>query len=86
MLFDMRRGFVSNLSRRLRDGVSLWKTNWFPLTLRHAEGTAEWLATGPEDVVMSDGRSIRLPSAKFAQVREPGRNGPAFGLGRREGD
>ena len=26
---------------------------------------------------MSDGRSIRLPSAKFAQVREPGRNGPA---------
>lgn len=28
-------------------------------------------------IVMSDGRSIRLPSAKFAQVREPGRNGPA---------
>ena len=27
---------------------------------------------------MSDGRSIRLPSAKFAQVREPGRIGPAF--------
>src|SRR6266568_3376004 len=26
---------------------------------------------------MSDGRSIRLPSANFAQVREPGRNGPA---------
>jgi hypothetical protein len=47
-------------------------------TLRHAEGTAEWQA-GPENrgVVMSDGRSIRLPSAKFAQVREPGRNGPA---------
>ena len=44
-----------------------------------AEGTAEWSATGPENqsVVMSDGRSIRLPSAKFAQVREPGRNGPA---------
>ena len=48
-------------------------------TLRHAEGTAEWPATGPENrgIVMSDGRSIRLPSAKFAQVREPGRNGPA---------
>src|SRR5438552_12492970 len=48
-------------------------------TLRHAEGTAEWPATGPENrgVVRSDGRSIRLPSAKFAQVREPGRNGPA---------
>jgi hypothetical protein len=47
-------------------------------TLRHAEGTAEWPATGPENrgIVMSDGRSIRLPSAKFAQVREPGRNGP----------
>ena len=44
-----------------------------------AEGTAEWPATGPENqgVVMSDGRSIRLPYAKFAQVREPGRNGPA---------
>ncbi len=43
-------------------------------TLRHAEGTAEWPATGPENqgIVMSDGRSIRLPSAKFAQVREPG--------------
>ena len=48
-------------------------------TLRHAEGTAERPATGPENqgIVMSDGRSIRLPSAKFAQVREPGRNGPA---------
>ena len=43
------------------------------------EGTAEWSATGPENrgIVMSDGRSIRLPSAKLAQVREPGRNGPA---------
>ena len=43
-------------------------------TLCHAEGTAEWSATGSENqsVVMSDGRSIRLPSAKFAQVREPG--------------
>ena len=43
-------------------------------TLRHAEGTAEWPATGPENrgMVMSHGRSIRLPSAKFAQVREPG--------------
>jgi hypothetical protein len=38
------------------------------------EGTDEWPATGPENrgIVMSDGRSIRLPSAKFAQVREPG--------------
>ena len=43
-------------------------------TLRHAEGTAEWSATGPENqgIVISDGRSIRLPSAKFAEVREPG--------------
>jgi hypothetical protein len=48
-------------------------------TLRHAEGTAEWPATGPENqgIVMSDGRSIRPPSAEFAQVREPGRNGQA---------
>ena len=39
-----------------------------------AEGTAEWPATGPENqgMAMSHGRSIRLPSAKFAQVREPG--------------
>ena len=43
-------------------------------TLRHREGTAEWSATGLENrgMVMSHGRSIRLPSAKFAQVREPG--------------
>ena len=43
-------------------------------TLRHAEGTAEWSATGPENrgMVMSHGRSIRLPSSKFAQVRESG--------------
>ncbi len=56
-------------------------------TLRHAEGTAEWPATGPENrgIVMSDGRSIRLPSAKFAQVREPGRNGPAVSLSPRVG-
>ena len=42
--------------------------------LRHAEGTAEWPATGPENqgMVMSHGRSIRLPSANFAQVRESG--------------
>ena len=42
--------------------------------LRHAEGTAEWPATGPENwgIVVNDGRSIRLPSANFAQVREPG--------------
>ena len=39
-----------------------------------AEGTAEWPATGPENrgMVMSHGRSIRLPSANFAQVRESG--------------
>jgi hypothetical protein len=39
-----------------------------------AEGTAEWPATGPENqsMVMSHGRSIRLPSAKLAQVRESG--------------
>ena len=39
-------------------------------TLRHEEGTAEWPATGPENrgMVMSHGRSIRLPSAKFKQV------------------
>jgi len=43
-------------------------------TLRDAEGTAEWQATGPENqgMVMSHRRSIRPPSAKFAQVREPG--------------
>ena len=36
-------------------------------TLRHAEGIAEWPATGPENqgIVMSDGRSIRLT---FRQV------------------
>ena len=41
-------------------------------TLRQTEGTAEWSATGPENrgMAMSHGRSIRLPSAKFAQVRE----------------
>jgi hypothetical protein len=50
-----------------------------PVLSAIAEGTAEWSATGPENrgMVMSLGRSIRLPSAKFAQVREPGRNGPA---------
>ena len=38
-------------------------------TLRHAEGTAEWPATGLENqsIVMSDGRSIRLPSAKLSR-------------------
>ena len=43
-------------------------------TLRHAEGTAEWSAVGPENrgIVMSDGRSIRLSFAKLAQAREPG--------------
>ena len=45
-----------------------------PVLSANAEGTAEWPATGPENqgMVMSHGRSIRLPSAKFAQVREPG--------------
>ena len=35
---------------------------------------SEWPATGPENqgMVMSHGRSIRLPSAKNAQVRLPG--------------
>ena len=50
-----------------------------PVLSAIAEGTAEWPATGPENrgIVMSDGRSIRLPFAKLAQVRESGRNGPA---------
>lgn len=55
-----------------KQGLSQEANGFNSRTLRHAEGTAEWLATGPENqgVVMSDGRSIRLPSAKFAQVRE----------------
>jgi hypothetical protein len=62
-----------------KQGFSQEANGFNSRTLRHAEGTAEWPATGPENrgIVMSDGRSIRLPSAKFAQVREPGRNGPA---------
>ena len=62
-----------------KQGLSQEANGFNSRTLRHAEGTAEWPATGPENrgIVMSDGRSIRLPSAKFAQVREPGRNGPA---------
>ena len=43
------------------------------------------LALKNRGIVMSDGRSIRLPSAKFAQVREPGRNGPAVTRSPREG-
>ena len=62
-----------------KQGLSQEANGFNSRTLRHAEGTAEWPATGPENqsIVISDGRSIRLPSAKFAQVREPGRNGPA---------
>jgi hypothetical protein len=62
-----------------KQGFSHEASGFNSRTLRHVEGTAEWPATGPENrgIVMSDGRSIRLPSAKFAQVREPGRNGPA---------
>jgi hypothetical protein len=62
-----------------KQGLSQEANGFNSRTLRHVEGTAEWPATGPENrgIVMSDGRSIRLPSAKFAQVREPGRNGPA---------
>ena len=57
-----------------KQGLSQEANGFNSRTLRHAEGTAEWPATGPENrgIVMSDGRSIRLPSAKFAQVREPG--------------
>ena len=57
-----------------KQGLSQEANGFNSRTLRHVEGTAEWPATGPENqgIVMSDGRSIRLPSAKFAQVREPG--------------
>ena len=62
-----------------KQGFSQEANGFNSRTLRHTEATADWPATGPENqgIVMSDGRSIRLPSAKFAQVREPGRNGPA---------
>jgi hypothetical protein len=62
-----------------KQGLSQEANGFNSRTLRHAEGTAEWPATGPENrgIVMIDGRSIRLPSANFAQVREPGRNVPA---------
>ena len=54
-----------------KQGFSQEANGFNSRTLRHAEGTAEWPATGPENrgIVMSDGRSIRLPSANFAQVR-----------------
>jgi hypothetical protein len=57
-----------------KQGPSQEASGFDSRTLRHAEGTAEWPATGPENqgMVMSHGRSIRLPSAKFAQVRESG--------------
>src|SRR5207245_11279091 len=62
-----------------KQGLSQEANGFNSRTLRHAEGTAEWPAAGPENrgIVMSDGRSIRLPSANFAQVRETGRDGPA---------
>ena len=73
--------FFDNSTESGPDGKALVCETWFSKeatefdahTLRQ-EGTAEWPATGPENqsVVMSDGRSIPLPSAKFAQVREPG--------------
>ena len=75
--------FFDNFCRRVvrtvrylfaKQGFSQEASGFDSRTLRHAEGTAEWSATGLENrgIVMSDGRSIRLPSAKFAQVREPG--------------
>jgi hypothetical protein len=55
-------------------GLSQEASGFDSRTLRHAEGTAEWSATGPENrgMVMNHGRSIRLSSVKLAQVREPG--------------
>ena len=49
-----------------KQGFSQEANGFDSRTLRHAEGTAEWPATGLENrgIVMSDGRSIRLPSAK----------------------
>ena len=70
-----RTGKAASLLVALVEPGSRKSANGFnSRTLRHAEGTAEWPATGPENqsVVMSDGRSIRLPSANFAQVHEPG--------------
>ena len=75
--------FFDNFCRRVgrtvrhlsaKQGLSQEANGFDSRTLRHAEGTAEWPATGPENqgMVMSHGRSIRLPSAEFAQVREPG--------------
>ena len=80
--------FFDNACRRVgrtvrhlsaKQGLSQEANGFDSRTLRHPEGTAEWPATGPENqgMVMSHGRSIRLPSAKFAQVREPGWSGPA---------
>ena len=78
-LTNQRR--VGRTARHLsaKQGFSQEASGFDSRTLRHAEGTAEWPATGPENrgIVRSDGRSIRLPSAKLAQVREPGRNGRA---------
>ena len=73
--FDNQRR-VGRTVRHLsaKQGFSQEDNGFDSRTLRRAEGTAEWPATGPENrgIAMSDGRSIRLPSAKFAQVREPG--------------
>ena len=80
LFFDNSRR-VGRTVRHLsaKQGLSKEANGFNSRTLRQTEGTAEWPATGPENrgIAMSDGRSIRLPSAKFAQVREPGRNGPA---------
>ena len=53
-----------------KQGFSQEANGFNSRTLRHAEGTAEWPATGPENrgIVMSDGRSIRLPSAKLSRL------------------
>ena len=75
--------FFDNFCRRVgrtvrhlsaKQGLSQEASGFDSRTLRHTEGTAEWPATGPENqsMVMSHGRSIRLPSAKLAQVRESG--------------
>ena len=76
LFFDNFDGEWARTERHLsaKQGLSQEANGFNSRTLRHAEGTAEWPATGPENqgIVRSDGRSIRLPSAKSAQVREPG--------------
>jgi hypothetical protein len=58
-----------------KQGLSQEANGFNSRTLRHAEGTAEWPATGPENrgIVMSDGRSIRLGAPGLSErhyVRE----------------